>query len=94
MWRLQDPFLAGELATAWIRGVQGDDPKYVKIAASIKHFSVYSMEASGGANRKGFDPNVTARDVAESYLPMFKAGIVDGGALGMMCSCMGPTPPN
>lgn len=74
--------------------MQGDDPKYVKIAASLKHFSAYSMENSDGANRFGFDPTISARDVAESYLPMFKAGIVDGGALGMMCSCEFVTQPD
>jgi len=92
------PFVSGRLGAALIQGIQGsalgtpvgvgaaDTSNRVKLLASIKHFSVYSMEGSDGANRYGFDPNVTLRDMAESYLPAFRAAITDGGALGMMCS--------
>ena len=77
-----------------IQGIQGSPlgtpigptDTNVKLLASIKHFSVYSMEGSDGASRQGFDPNTTLRDMAESYLPAFRAAISEGGALGMMCS--------
>jgi beta-glucosidase-like glycosyl hydrolase len=96
------PYVSGRLGAALIQGIQGsalgtpvdvgaaadtsNASNHVKLLASIKHFSVYSMEGSGGASRQGFDPNVTLRDMAESYLPAFRAAIRDGGALGMMCS--------
>ena len=81
------PFVSGALGAAMIQGLQATgDSEYVKLLASIKHFSVYSMESSDGANRSGFDPTVAKRDMSESYLPAFKAAIVDGGCLGMMCS--------
>jgi beta-glucosidase-like glycosyl hydrolase len=85
----EDPYLAGQLGAQWTNGVQGEgeDPNgYVKILGSLKHFSVYSLENSDGQNRFGFNPTVALRDMGESYLPAFKAGIVEGKAHGMMCS--------
>ena len=116
----EDPFLAGQLGAAMVRGLQGSaqDSEYViiitqkitnnnnntnndikitiaitnnmfrfvKLLASIKHFTAYSLENSDGHNRFGFNPNISLRDMAESYLPAFKATIVQGGVLGMMCS--------
>ena len=79
------------LAAQWVQGSQygadeeGSPSKYVKIAGALKHFSIYSMESSGGQNRFGFNPTVSLRDFGESYLPAYKAGIVEGQALGMMC---------
>ena len=83
----EDPYVSGVLGASMIRGLQeGEDSKYVKLLATIKHFTAYSMEGSDGQSRHGFDPNISLRDMAESYLPAFKAAIVDGKALGMMCS--------
>ena len=69
------------------RGIQeGDDPKYVKLLGALKHFTVYSMEHSDGQDRGGFSPNISKHDMGDSYLPAYRIGIVEGGALGMMCS--------
>ena len=60
--------------------------RYVKLLGALKHFSVYSMESSAHATRQGFAPNVSRHDMVDSYLPGFRIGIEEGGALGMMCS--------
>ncbi len=43
------------------------------------------MESSDGKQRQGFNANISAFTMADSYLPAYRAGIVEGGALGMMC---------
>ena len=83
----EDPLLAGKLAAAMTRGIQeGEDPRYVKLLGSLKHFSVYSMESSAGSQRFGYAPTISKHDMADSYLPAYALGIREGGALGMMCS--------
>eukprot|EP00656_Telonema_subtile_P003873 TRINITY_DN11753_c0_g1_i1.p2 TRINITY_DN11753_c0_g1~~TRINITY_DN11753_c0_g1_i1.p2 ORF type:complete len:344 (-),score=89.66 TRINITY_DN11753_c0_g1_i1:1473-2504(-) len=84
----EDPFAASVLAQHVVKGLQGagDESNYTKLLASIKHFSVYSMENSDGLGRFGFDPTVSVRDMAESYLPAFTGAIKGGHVLGMMCS--------
>jgi beta-D-xylosidase 4 len=69
------------------RGIQeGEDPRYVKILGALKHFTVYSMEHSDGSDRGGFSPTISKHDMGDSYLPAYRIGIVEGKALGMMCS--------
>ena len=75
-----------EEVTVGSGGGGGGGKGFVKLLASIKHFTAYSMENSDGKNRLGFDPTISLRDMSESYLPAFKAAIVEGGVLGMMCS--------
>ena len=70
----EDPFLAGRMGGAYVRGLQGDDPRYLKVAACAKHFAVHSGPES---LRHGFDAKVSPRDLAEYYLPAFKALAVD-----------------
>eukprot|EP01052_Picozoa_sp_SAG31_P069677 SAG31_NODE_28508_length_409_cov_0.819355_1_plen_48_part_10 len=48
--------------------MQGDDKKYVKIAATCKHLYAYSLEDSDGKTRHDFNANVSSRDLAETYL--------------------------
>merc|ERR1719440_903597 len=62
-----------------------DESKYVKIAACCKHFYAYSLEDSDGFTRHTFDANVSMRDLAETYLPAFKA-CAAAGAEQVMCS--------
>ena len=50
-----------------------DGSKYVKIAACCKHFYAYSLEDSDNFTRHNFDAKVSNRDLAETYLPAFKA---------------------
>ncbi len=79
----EDPFLSGRIATQFIRGMQGDDPKYLKTVATVKHFAVHSGPEP---LRHTFDATPSDRDLHETYLPQFAAGIRDGGAYSLMCA--------
>lgn len=79
----EDPFLTGRLGVQFIRGLQGDDPKYFKTIATVKHFAVHSGPES---DRHSFDAVVSERDLRESYLPHFEAGIKEGHAYSLMCA--------
>ena len=79
----EDPFLTGRLAVQFIKGMQGDDPKYLKTVATVKHFAVHSGPEP---ERHTFDAVVSERDLRESYLPHFEAGIREGGAYSLMCA--------
>jgi len=79
----EDPFLTGKVAVQFIRGLQGDDPKYFKTIATVKHFAVHSGPEP---ERHAFDAVVSERDLRESYLPHFEMGIREGGAYSLMCA--------
>jgi len=79
----EDPFLTGRLAVQFIRGMQGDDPKYLKTVSTVKHFAVHSGPEP---ERHTFDAIVRERDLRESYLPHFAAGIREGRAYSLMCA--------
>ncbi|HEX7061318.1 MAG TPA: glycoside hydrolase family 3 C-terminal domain-containing protein [Woeseiaceae bacterium] len=79
----EDPFLTGSLAVQFIRGLQGDDPDYLKTVATVKHFAVHSGPEP---DRHTFNAVVSERDLRETYLPMFRAGIEEGGAYSLMCA--------
>jgi beta-glucosidase len=79
----EDPFLTGRLAVQFIRGLQGDDPKYFKTVATVKHFAVHSGPEP---ERHTFDAVVSERDLRESYLPHFEMGIREGPAYSLMCA--------
>ena len=76
----EDPFLTGELGLAMVRGLQGDDPHYLKTAACAKHFAVHSGPE---AERHSFDVKPTPKDLAETYLPAFEK-LVRGGVEAVM----------
>ena len=79
----EDPFLTGTLGTEYVRGLQGDDPKYLKVAATVKHFAVHSGPEP---ERHGFNTDVSAKDLRETYLPAFRQTILEGKAAGVMCA--------
>jgi beta-glucosidase len=79
----EDPYLTGRMAVQFIHGMQGDDPKYLKTVATVKHFAVHSGPEP---SRHTFDAVVSERDLRESYLPHFEAGIREGGAMSLMCA--------
>ena len=79
----EDPFLTGRLAVQFVRGMQGDDPKYLKTVSTVKHYGVHSGPEP---ERHAFDAVVSERDLHESYLPHFEAGIREGGAYSLMCA--------
>ena len=71
----EDPFLTAQLGVAFIRGLQGDDPKYVKAMACAKHFAVHSGPE---LERHRFDAQPSERDLYETYLPQFEAAVREG----------------
>ena len=79
----EDPYLAGRLAVAFVKGMQGDNPRYLKTVATPKHFAVHSGPES---ERHVFDAVVDERDLRDTYLPQFRAAVVEGGAQSVMCA--------
>ncbi len=66
----EDPYLTARMGVALVRGLQGDDPRYLKVAACAKHYAVHSGPEP---DRHGFNAVVDARDLRETYLPAFEA---------------------
>jgi beta-glucosidase len=71
----EDPFLTARLGVAFIRGLQGDDPKYMKAMACAKHYAVHSGPE---LERHRFDVAPSERDFYEAYLPQFEAAVREG----------------
>lgn len=78
----EDPYLTGLLGVAFVNGLQGDDPKYLKTAACAKHFAVHSGPEK---LRHQFNAVVCPKDLNETYLPAFKA-LVEAGVESIMCA--------
>lgn len=79
----EDPFLTGQLAVGFIRGLQGDDLEHPRTIATPKHIAVHSGPEPG---RHGFDVDVSPRDVEATYTPAFRAALVEGQAGSVMCA--------
>ena len=79
----EDPYLTSRLGVAFVRGMQGDDPKYLKTIATPKHYAVHSGPES---LRHTFDVHPPERDLQDTYLPAFRATIVEGKAGSVMCA--------
>jgi beta-glucosidase len=79
----EDPYLTGRMAAKFVRGLQGDDPKYLKTVATPKHYAVHSGPES---ERHIFDAVIEDRDLFDTYLPQFEAAVKEGGALSVMCA--------
>jgi beta-glucosidase len=79
----EDPYLTGRLAVAFIQGMQGTDPHYFKVIATAKHYAVHSGPEP---SRHQFDVHPSERDLQDTYLPAFKAAIVEGKADSVMCA--------
>ncbi len=77
----EDPFLTGELAAEYVRGMQGDHPKYLKTAACAKHYAVHSGPEK---DRHTFNAIVTKRELYDTYLPAFKKLVVDARVESVM----------
>ena len=75
------PYLTARLGVAFVKGLQGDDPKYLKSVATPKHFAVHSGPEH---NRHHFDVDVSEHDLYETYLPAFKATVQEAGAVSVM----------
>lgn len=79
----EDPFLTATMGKAFVRGLQGDDPKYLKAAACAKHYAVHSGPEP---LRHVFDAEVTDYDLWDTYLPAFRALVTDAHVAGVMCA--------
>jgi beta-glucosidase len=77
----EDPYLTGRLGVAFIRGLQGDDPRYLKVAACAKHYAVHSGPES---LRHEFDAKVSPKDLRETYLPAFHDAVKEAGVEAVM----------
>ena len=78
----EDPFLTGRMAVAYVRGIQGDDPRYLKLAATLKHFAVNNVEA----DRQKLNTSVSERMLREYWLPHWRDAVVEGRACSLMAS--------
>jgi beta-glucosidase len=77
----EDPYLTGTLGTAFVRGMQGDDPRYLKTAACAKHFAAHSGPE---AIRYEYNVEVSPRDLEETYLPAFKKLVMEAKVESVM----------
>lgn len=79
----EDPYLTAKLGAAFVRGLQGNDPKYLKAAACAKHFAVHSGPEP---SRHSDNFNPSPHDLWDTYLPAFHELIVNAGVAGVMCA--------
>jgi beta-glucosidase len=77
----EDPYLTGEIGVEFVKGIQGDDPRYMLAMACAKHFAVHSGPEPA---RHRFDAVVSARDLYETYLPQFERVVREGKVAGVM----------
>lgn len=79
----EDPFLSGRMAVAFVTGMQGDDPHYYRVISTPKHFAVHSGPEP---TRHFADVDVSKHDQEDTYLPAFRAAVVEGHAGSVMCA--------
>ncbi len=77
----EDPYLTGRLGVAFVKGIQGDDKKYLKAAACAKHYAVHSGPES---ERHSFDAVASKKDMRETYLPAFEELVKEAGVEAVM----------
>ena len=82
----ESPLMNGAFGSSYTRGVQtGEDPAYLKVAVTLKHWDAYSLEDSDGFTRHNFNAVVSNFSLADSYWPAFQRSVEEGGAAGVMC---------
>jgi beta-glucosidase len=79
----EDPFLTGRMAVAFVSGMQGDDPKYLKLVSTPKHYAVHSGPEP---LRHGFNVDASPHDLEDTYLPAFRAAVTEAHAQSVMCA--------
>ena len=79
----EDPYLTSRMGVAFVKGLQGDDPKYFKTVATPKHFAVHSGPES---TRHEVDVTASRHDMEDTYLPAFRATVTEGKADSVMCA--------
>ena len=78
----EDPYLTGRMGVAYVKGLQGDDPKYMKLVSTLKHYAVNNVET----DRQKLSATVGERWLFEYWLPHFRDCIVEGKAQSVMAS--------
>ena len=76
----EDPFLSGVMGTAFVKGLQGDDPRYLKVVSTPKHFAANNEEH----NRFECNPQISEKQLREYYLPAFEQCVREGKAASIM----------
>jgi len=79
----EDPFLTSQIGINFVEGMQGSDPNYYRVIATPKHFAVHSGPES---DRHRFNVEPTPHDLWDTYMPAFRATIVDAKADSIMCA--------
>jgi len=79
----EDPYLAGQMGLQFVKGLQGDDPNYLKTVATAKHYAVHSGPEP---LRHRFNAKVSDIDLFETYLPAFRTLVVEGKVSSVMCA--------
>jgi beta-glucosidase len=79
----EDPFLTGRMGVAFVAGMQGNDPKYLKLVSTPKHYAVHSGPEP---LRHQFNVDVSPHDLEDTYLPAFRATITEAHAQSVMCA--------
>jgi beta-glucosidase len=79
----EDPYLTGKMGTAFVEGMQGDDPKYFRVIATAKHFAVHSGPEP---TRHAVDVQVSKHDEEDTYLPAFRELVTVGKVDSVMCA--------
>jgi beta-glucosidase len=77
----EDPYLTSEIGIAYVQGIQGDDPKYLRAMACAKHYAVHSGPEAG---RHSFNAEISERDLFDTYLPQFERVVREGKVAGVM----------
>ena len=77
----EDPFLTARTGVAFVKGLQGNDPKYFKVIATAKHYAVHSGSEH---NRHIFDAVVSKSDMFDTYLPAFETLVKEGKVYSIM----------
>ena len=77
----EDPYLTGMMGAEFVKGLQGDDPNYLKVVATAKHYAVHSGPEP---LRHEFNAKVSEIDLRETYLPAFRTLIMDAKAYSVM----------
>jgi beta-glucosidase len=78
----EDPYLTSRMGVEFITGMQGNDPHYLKVVATPKHYAVHSGPEP---LRHTFDAKVSESDLVDTYLPAFRAAVMEGKADSVMC---------
>ncbi len=79
----EDPFLTARLGVAFVTGLQGDSPDFLKTVSTPKHFAVHSGPEP---TRHSVDVQVSRHDMEDTYLPAFRATVMEGQAQSVMCA--------